>query len=348
MLSSFRLTFLLTFSIIFIFLCFLGVQAAPLPPEIMESLKVVEVLEINVRNLDVIWDLRQNQHPNRADIVDLRVDNSKLSSELNLVLQNWVRSGKGIILYSCNFAKFFPDIEVQHYATSSSGYGKPNTVATSISDSHPVITGVEKIYFNGDNDYFSITRKANSAILPIMEISGGKVVVAVSDFGRGRVVCFTNDDNWNMSIFDSIDQYDNHRFKINLDQWLSGNPVPGLLGVGGVTGGKSTVVATKPNSELYDTVYLKNGDVLSGTVLNQDFVISTSYGDVPLKIGEIAQIILEGETGQGPGNIEQLILRIGDKLSGIVNSAKISIELASGPEISLEKDKIASITFKIR
>lgn len=89
-------------------------------------------------------------------------------------------------------------------------------------------------------------------------------------------------------------------------------------------------------------------DVLSGTVLNQDFVISTSYGDVPLKIGEIAQIILEGETGQGPGNIEQLILRIGDKLSGVVKSDKISIELASGPEISLEKDKIASITFKIR
>lgn len=317
-----------------------GAWGTALPPEVMASLKEVQILEITRDNVDVIWDLRANQHPNRADIVDLRVAYGDLSNELSTVLQEWTKSGKGIILYEYNVRRFLPQIEM------SSEWEKLGHVVRAIEDSHPVVTGVEEVKFEYVY-YKSAQRGLQASYIAILEAENGKIVSVVSPYGRGRLVALLNVDSWIGAPW-PITEYDNERFKINVYQWLAGAPVPGVLGVGGIAGGRTAEVATQPKSALYDAVYLKNGDILSGTVLNEQFTITASYGTLAFPISDVAQILLEGMPQQGPGNIEQIVLRIGDKVSGVVQEEKINIKLASGAEVSLEKDKIASITFKVR
>ena len=52
-----------------------------LPPEVMSSLKEVKILEVTKDNIDVIWDLRPTQHPDSADLVDLKVVYKDISNE---------------------------------------------------------------------------------------------------------------------------------------------------------------------------------------------------------------------------------------------------------------------------
>lgn len=99
----------------------------------MSSLKEVKILEVTKDNVDAIWDLRPNQDPDKADIVDLRLDYRDISTELSLVLQEWMSSGKGVILYQSDVHRFFPEIEI-------SGPRERDFTAKAIEGSHPLET----------------------------------------------------------------------------------------------------------------------------------------------------------------------------------------------------------------
>ena len=68
-------------------------------------------------------------------------------------------------------------------------------------------------------------------------------------------------------------------------------------------------------------------------------VSKTSYADLSFDINQIANVNLEGD-GQ---NIETVVLKTGDKLSGVVSPDKIGIRLPGDQVIEIDKDKIKEI-----
>ncbi|GAH37668.1 unnamed protein product, partial [marine sediment metagenome] len=88
--------------------------------------------------------------------------------------------------------------------------------------------------------------------------------------------------------------------------------------------------------------------ILSGDILNERFTVVSPCGTLIFCISDLAQIIFEEVKEQRLANIARVILRIGDRVSGVVQEEKIDIMLLSGTETSIDKDKIAHITFELR
>jgi ankyrin repeat protein len=107
--------------------------------------------------------------------------------------------------------------------------------------------------------------------------------------------------------------------------------------------GGSTTSSSNPNAILsQDRIMLKNGDIITGNIYINNITIKTSYAELTFTPDKVASIILKG-AGQ---NIEYLLLRTGDKLSGIIGPDKVKIELAGGQYTEIEKDKIKKIVFR--
>lgn len=68
----------------------------------------------------------------------------------------------------------------------------------------------------------------------------------------------------------------------------------------------------------------------------------TSYATIKFELPQIAYIDFEG----GGKNIDIIVLKVGDKLSGIVEAPIITLQMQPGTEIDLDKEKIKRITFK--
>jgi len=106
--------------------------------------------------------------------------------------------------------------------------------------------------------------------------------------------------------------------------------------------GDSVALQSVGESSEYDQVLMKNGDVLSGRILTTNFTLRTSYGTHTFQTKQIQTINLEG----GGQNIDLVLLRIGDKLSGVIENAAVKMEMRSGTQVELSKDKVKDIIFK--
>jgi hypothetical protein len=98
---------------------------------------------------------------------------------------------------------------------------------------------------------------------------------------------------------------------------------------------------SEPTSD-YDQVQMKNGDLITGRIVTATFILRTSYGTHSFAAKQIQSINLEG-AGQ---NMDLVTLRIGDKLSGVVENATVRISMRSGAEVELSKDKMKDILFR--
>ncbi len=105
---------------------------------------------------------------------------------------------------------------------------------------------------------------------------------------------------------------------------------------------KGSGASTPADLTQADRVILKNGDVVTGALLTPQFSIKTSYTSLVFNAQEIAAIVLEG----GGQNIETLLLKNGDKLSGVIEPKAVTVRLASGQQIDIQKDKIKEIRTK--
>jgi hypothetical protein len=90
-----------------------------------------------------------------------------------------------------------------------------------------------------------------------------------------------------------------------------------------------------------DRVALRNGDVLSGSILTTEFTIQASYGKLTFTSEQLATITIESAAGK----TDQVVLKVGDSVSGVLQNTTIEMTLSSGATITLEKGNIASITF---
>lgn len=92
----------------------------------------------------------------------------------------------------------------------------------------------------------------------------------------------------------------------------------------------------------YDTVELKNGDKLTGTVLDNTFTLSTPYSLVTLKKEQITAIKSHSE-GQNEDVVE---LNVGGTITGTIEERTLSFKLISGETISLDKEKCRKIILR--
>ena len=90
-----------------------------------------------------------------------------------------------------------------------------------------------------------------------------------------------------------------------------------------------------------DSVTLRNGDILSGTILTGEFTVQASYGTLTFTSDQLASITIEDAAGK----TDQFVLQVGDRVSGVLQNTTVEMTLTTGTTITLEKGNIASITF---
>lgn len=93
---------------------------------------------------------------------------------------------------------------------------------------------------------------------------------------------------------------------------------------------------------LYDTVELKNGDRVTGTVLNNTFTITSPYTLITVKKDQISEIKINPESE----NHDIIELNVGGSLEGTIEEPSLSFKLISGKIISLEKTQCKKITLR--
>ena len=86
----------------------------------------------------------------------------------------------------------------------------------------------------------------------------------------------------------------------------------------------------------HDVMELKNGDLLTGTMLNDQVGIQTAYARLAFRKDQIASLLLEGNIA----NIEHIVVINGDVFSGFVLEKNIRFRLSTGSEIEIRREKI--------
>lgn len=111
-----------------------------------------------------------------------------------------------------------------------------------------------------------------------------------------------------------------------------------------IAGSKGPVQGTdiEPSEPIPDLILLKNGDNASGVVLNKSFTIKTSYATLAFEPSKIERITIEG----GGANVDVLKLKNGDTFSGVLQDEKVTLQLESGSQTEISKDKLKEIEFR--
>ncbi len=93
----------------------------------------------------------------------------------------------------------------------------------------------------------------------------------------------------------------------------------------------------------HDVMELKNGDLLTGTMLNDQVGIQTAYARLAFRKDQIASLLLEGDIA----NIEHIIVINGDVFSGFVLEKTIRFKLPTGSEIEVRREKIKRLGIRM-
>jgi len=118
---------------------------------------------------------------------------------------------------------------------------------------------------------------------------------------------------------------------------------PGLANTEPVMPAIETVLDMERTKDV-DILLLRNGDKLTGTVVNENFSIRTSYAHIVIESKYIAGINLEG----GANNIESIITVNNNRFSGFIDDAFISFKLTSGQLLEIGHEHLLKIIFQQR
>jgi hypothetical protein len=88
------------------------------------------------------------------------------------------------------------------------------------------------------------------------------------------------------------------------------------------------------DSGAYDTVELKSGDTLTGTLLNNTLTVITPYTSTTLEKDNISEINIDTDNQEH----DVITLKAGGLLEGTIDEASLSFRLVSGKIISIEKN----------
>ncbi len=105
-----------------------------------------------------------------------------------------------------------------------------------------------------------------------------------------------------------------------------------------------TVVFDAERPSKTDILLLRNGDKLTGTVLNKTLAIRTSYASLSFNNRMIAGIDLEG----GANNIEAIVTVNNNRFSGFIDDPVFVFKLQSGTQIEVRREKVLKAIFRVR
>ena len=92
-----------------------------------------------------------------------------------------------------------------------------------------------------------------------------------------------------------------------------------------------------------DVLYLRNGDVITGTILNKNYNVTTSYTELQINNRMIREIYLES----GVNNISKIITINNNRISGYIDNPIIVFKLKNGNEIEVRREKILKLFFEV-
>ncbi len=96
-----------------------------------------------------------------------------------------------------------------------------------------------------------------------------------------------------------------------------------------------------------DLLILRNGQVLTGKVLKNEFKIKTSYGDVTVNKEKMVHLYFMRPDGTGFPSTDEVKTSSGDDIKGqLIKTPTISFVLAADNQTaSVQKDKIHGLIF---
>ncbi|MBM3747768.1 MAG: hypothetical protein FJW34_18430 [Acidobacteria bacterium] len=307
---------------------------ASIPPEILRRYDpgIVEGTRPKFVTITqpMVWGLR-NQPEQGGEVYVLDCDPNRLSSVQKSVLVEWVKIGKTVLLWG--------EQECKKYEQLFPGLGRIREDSIKKDEkeggvelaSHPVNTDCKEVVFSTGGVRGCIIRYFTEYPAECEVIASVKdgVVAGSIPVGRGRLFFSSHSGWWDRGT-------DKDRWTLNLRQWMLGLPVPGATETRvGPRGAGVQADKVKAN----DRIVLKNGDTVSGKLVTDRFTVKTSYASLSFALKDIECVVLEG----GSQNIETLVLRNGDKLSGVVGPERVKIALDSGQETEIDKEKIKEI-----
>jgi len=306
-----------------------------IPPEILEQydpgIVSGERPEFAIVTNEDIWDLRE--HPDRGgDLVLLDLNVHKLSSPQIETIRNWVRKGARVYLNTRDSVYWLikPIFGMNHESLgyvrqTQSVYSRPYP-----NEVHPVMTDVESGVLCRSTCLGVTGLPEERSVILSADKSHTVVMVGAFEYGKGHVYFNTLTKPYGRDL---------QRFGLNLNQWLIGKKVPGSATTEIL--GYTSPEVPREQVERYDLLTLRNGDTLSGTILNESFTIETTYATLSFPKEEIKRIIFESERAE----IQIMELVRGDVLRGVIRDEIINIDIPSAGENPIEQDKIREIDF---
>jgi len=259
-----------------------------------------------------------------GDVYSFDMDVSKISSVQVDIIKKWVIDGHKILLWGESEGRSYTSL-FSDAVEFSSIYLQQCSLSR-----HMVNTDVLDIHFEmSDRSRFqtSIISKYPADTEVIASTKSG-VIAGRVPYGQGSIYFAFFGSMWPSGA-------DKARWTLNFQQWMLGLHVPGYA----ERQVSSSPAQQKKNVEPEDRILLKNGDAISGRLQFNKITIKTSYAELSFQRDQVERIILEG-SGQ---NIEMVLLRSGDKLSGVVSLQIFRIKLATGQEFDIQKEKIKDI-----
>jgi len=273
----------------------------------------------------VIWLLREKPDQG-GEVYVLDINFEKLSTVQRNVLINWIEKGMKVVLWGREPIDTIPYL-VPGAAVGWSQAGE----ACELTD-HVVNTDCRLLRFECD-DSANPYRGLGQAPAKCEVIAGTKSVVVAGRIpvGLGSIYFAALDPSEKGRWQEGADR---DRWTLNFKQWMMDLPVPGAA--------ETRVAETAPPAVYMgtkDRILLKNGDVVSGTLATQEFRITTDYADLTFPRGSLWSLFLDA----GGRNYEVMILRNGDRLSGLTQPVTVRIKLELNEEIEIAKTKIKEI-----
>ena len=302
-----------------------------IPPEILRlydpDLLSGERPRIVTITRDMIWDLREGAPP--GDVYQFDFDPGDLPSVQQDIIRNFVRAGRKIFLWGWETVD---DVGWRFFHGMMRWAGGESSMVEHIVNAdvrHLVTQQGGRCDHWSDSDcvfFFVDYSPATEVLVSFVRGEHSGAVAGRLPYGNGSIYFSTVRGG-----------RDYERWKLNFLQWMLGLPVPVAADTASTMAVDETTAAD--TVAMADRLMLKNGDTVTGEIKTDEFVIGTSYGSMTFSTTDIRSIVLEG-SGQ---NIDTLVLRNGDKLSGVVNPTIIEIELASGELVEIDKDKIQEV-----
>ena len=244
-----------------------------IPPEILKQydpaiLKNVRPKLVRITQ-PMIFSLR-NKPDQGGDVYCFNFDVDKISTSQKQIIQAWVRNGQKILLWGKDDAEKYWNLfdDELSLVTPQSGWDDSNPQLSR----HPVNTDIANLDFSylwdvgvgmyGVYHYRGFSRFTNYP-------TDAEVVVSTSDgimagrfpYGNGSIYVALMSGRWDLGR-------DKDRWTLNFRQWMLGFKVPGAI--------EATLPASQSESALaepQDRILLKNGDTVSGHVVNDKLSI---------------------------------------------------------------------------